>query len=54
MPKALYYLPKALIQKLIKYYDKALAVNPNYIYALSDKGDALSSQGNYSEALKYA
>ena len=36
----------------LKYYDKALSINPNYVIALSDKGYVLSDQGNYSEAIK--
>ena len=37
----------------IKYYDKALAVRPNYIVALNNKGLALSGLGNYTGAIKY-
>ena len=37
----------------IKYFDKALSINPNYTYALDAKGVILSTQGHYSEAIKY-
>jgi tetratricopeptide (TPR) repeat protein len=37
----------------IKYFDKALAVDPNYKYALANKGLALSRLGNYTGAIKY-
>jgi tetratricopeptide (TPR) repeat protein len=37
----------------IKYYDKALAIKPNYVAALNNKGLALSGLGNYTGAIKY-
>jgi tetratricopeptide (TPR) repeat protein len=37
----------------IKYYDKALEINPTYIVSLNNKGVALSNLGNYQEALKW-
>ena len=37
----------------IKYYDKALAIDPNDTYALNNKGYALSELGNFIEAIKY-
>ena len=33
--------------------DKALAIDPNYKEALNNKGNALSSQGNYTQAITY-
>ncbi|MFZ0513199.1 MAG: tetratricopeptide repeat protein [Candidatus Nitrosopolaris sp.] len=37
----------------IKYYDKALAINPKDVSALSDKGSALDSLGNHTGAIEY-
>ena len=44
----------------IQYYDKALAIDPNYKEALSGKGSALDgignafyNQGNYTQAIQY-
>jgi tetratricopeptide (TPR) repeat protein len=37
----------------IRYFDKALAVDPSYKYALANKGLALSKLGNYTEAIRY-
>ena len=39
--------------EVIKYFDKALTVDPNYKYALANKGLALSRLGNYTGAIKY-
>ena len=37
----------------LKYYYKALAIEPNYISVLHNKGVALHELGNYTEAIKY-
>ena len=37
----------------IKYYDKALAINPKDVSALTDKGLALDNLGNHTGAIKY-
>ena len=37
----------------IKYYDKALAIQPNYVGALTDKGEVLQKLGNFTGATKY-
>jgi tetratricopeptide (TPR) repeat protein len=37
----------------IKYYDKALAINPKNVNALTDKGLALDNLGNHTGAIKY-
>ena len=37
----------------IEYYDKALAIDPHYVYALTGKGLALGSLGNYAGAIIY-
>ena len=34
----------------IQYYDKALAIDPKYVDALSGKGNALNDLGNYTGA----
>ena len=39
--------------KLSEYYDKALAIVPNDIDTLYEKGYALDSLGKYKEALSY-
>ena len=36
----------------IKYYDKALEINPKYNFALSEKGRLLFVKGNISEAVE--
>jgi tetratricopeptide (TPR) repeat protein len=41
------------IKEAIKYYDKALAIQPNNTDFLVAKGDALSKLRNYTEAIKY-
>jgi tetratricopeptide (TPR) repeat protein len=41
------------IKEAIKYYDKALAIQPNNTDLLVAKGDALSKLRNYTEAIKY-
>jgi Tfp pilus assembly protein PilF len=35
----------------VEYFDKALAIDPNYINALNGKGWALNFQGNYAQAI---
>ena len=37
----------------IQYYDKALAVDQHYSYALTNKGVALNNLENYTGALRY-
>jgi tetratricopeptide (TPR) repeat protein len=37
----------------IQYYDKALAVDPNNVAALNNKGNALGKLGKHVEATKY-
>jgi hypothetical protein len=39
--------------KAEQYYDKALAIDPNYNDALNNKGFVLSQPGKYSEAIGY-
>jgi tetratricopeptide (TPR) repeat protein len=41
------------IKEAIKYYDKALAIQPNNTDLLVTKGDALSKLRNYTGAIKY-
>ena len=41
------------IKEAIKYYDKALAIQPNNTDLLVAKGDALSKLRNYTGAIKY-
>ena len=40
-------------EKAIEYYDSVLAIDPNDVRAISDKGDALIELGNLSEGKKY-
>jgi Tfp pilus assembly protein PilF len=40
-------------KQAIQYYDNALAIDPNYKYALYGKGDSLNSLGNYTQAIQY-
>jgi len=37
----------------IQYFDKALAINPNYPVSLLDKGSALNKLGKYNESISY-
>ena len=37
----------------IQFYDKALAINPNYTNALTSKGVALDRLGNHTGAINY-
>ena len=36
----------------LKYYDKAIELNPNNIYAFINKGNALAKLGKNEEALR--
>ena len=53
------YFPNLSLTKLgdytqaISYYDKALAIDPNNVYALSGKGVALDSLGNHTQDITY-
>src|SRR5215469_14306797 len=49
--KALYKLGN--YSQAIQYYDKALAIDPHYSYALTNKGVALENLENYTGALRY-
>jgi tetratricopeptide (TPR) repeat protein len=49
--KALYNLGN--YSQAIQYYDKALAIDPHYSYALTNKGVALDNLKNYTGALRY-
>jgi tetratricopeptide (TPR) repeat protein len=40
-------------EEAIKNYDKALAIDPDYVYALTNKGNTLSNLGRYQEAIEY-
>ena len=40
-------------QEAIEWYDKALAINPNDVYALYSKGGALHGLGRYQEAIEW-
>ena len=37
----------------ITYFDKVLAIDPNNVLALNEKGNALGGLGNYKEAIAY-
>jgi tetratricopeptide (TPR) repeat protein len=37
----------------VSYYDKAMATDPRYIPALTEKGDFLEKIGNYKLAIVY-
>jgi tetratricopeptide (TPR) repeat protein len=37
----------------IQYYDKAMAIDPKYVYALNNKGKALDDLRNYTGAILY-
>ncbi len=37
----------------LEYCEKALDINPNYVYAISYKGKLLLSLGRYKESLEY-
>ena len=40
-------------KEAIQYFDKALAIDPNYVIALNGKGNALNNLGNYTQAVQY-
>src|SRR5919198_1567473 len=42
------------LSEAVKYYDKALAIDPNNIFALNYKGFDLIRLGNNTEGIKYA
>lgn len=50
--KATVKFGKKKFKEAIKYYDKALEINPLYLEALNDKGIALGKLGKHDEALK--
>lgn len=47
------YFNKGNYAQAIPYFDKALAINPNYILALNNKGAALYSLGIYNASIAY-
>jgi tetratricopeptide (TPR) repeat protein len=54
---ALYYIRHNLFgqgnyTQAIQYFDKALAIDPNFRNALYSKGDALNYLGNYTQAIQ--
>src|SRR5215469_11013199 len=49
--KALYNVGN--YSQAIQYYDKALAIDPHYVKALTNKGVALDNLGNYAGAIEY-
>ena len=51
--KAQYFHSQDNYSEAIKYYDKALEINPNYLVTLSNKGVDFLYQDDYSEAIKY-
>ena len=40
-------------QEAIEWYDKALKIDPNNVFALNNKGLALSNLGKYEEAIEW-
>ena len=47
------YLDVGNYTEAIPYFDKALAINPNYTLALNNKGVALYGLGIYNESIAY-
>ena len=50
--KATVKFGKKKYQEAIKYYDKALELNPDYVAAWNDKGVALIRLGKYDEGFR--
>lgn len=48
----IYYLEKAIIKEAIKYYDEAIKIDPNYVYAYTNRGAIKSDLAQYKEAIK--
>jgi tetratricopeptide (TPR) repeat protein len=42
-----------LCNKILAYYDKALAIDPNNVHSLYNKGLTLDNLGNHTEAIVY-
>src|SRR5215831_9566138 len=51
--KGMAYLNAGNYTEAISYFDKALAINPNYSLALYNKGAALYKLGIYNESIAY-
>jgi tetratricopeptide (TPR) repeat protein len=51
--KGMAYLNAGNYTEAIPYFDKALAINPNYTLALNNKGAALYGLGIYNESIAY-
>jgi tetratricopeptide (TPR) repeat protein len=51
--KGMAYLYVGNYTEAIPYFDKALAINPNYTLALNNKGAALYGLGIYNESIAY-
>ncbi len=51
--KRMAYLDEGNNTEAIPYFDKALAINPNYALALNNKGAALYGLGKYNESIAY-
>jgi tetratricopeptide (TPR) repeat protein len=51
--KGMAYLYVGNYTEAIPYFDKALAINPNYTLALNNKGAALYGIGIYNESIAY-
>ena len=47
------YLNTGNYTEAITYFDKALAINPNYSLTLNNKGAALYGLGIYNESIAY-
>jgi tetratricopeptide (TPR) repeat protein len=51
--KGMAYLNAGNYTEAIPYFDKALAINPNYSLTLNNKGAALYGLGRYNESIAY-
>jgi tetratricopeptide (TPR) repeat protein len=51
--KGMAYLNEGNYTEAIPYFDKSLAINPNYTLALNNKGAALYGLGIYNESIAY-